>query len=181
EGSASASEVMAGAVKSWNRATIIGMQSFGKGTVQETWALQNGGELKLSTNKWLTPKREWIHGKGIPADIEVEQHPLFLLEVIPLTGEYKEGDFSEEVAYVQKVLNGLGHTVTRTDGFFDSETAEAVELYREKNNLIEGRNMTEDLFESIREQVMLYKEAQEHDLQLQMGLSVIVHILEGEF
>ncbi|BDH60862.1 peptidase S41 [Lysinibacillus sp. PLM2] len=181
EGSASASEVMAGAVQSWNRATIIGMQSFGKGTVQETWALQNGGELKLSTNKWLTPKREWIHGKGIPADIEVEQHPLFLLEVIPLTGEYKEGDFSEEVAYVQKVLNGLGYTVTRTDGFFDSETAEAVELYREKNNLIEGRNMTEDLFESIREQVTLYKEAQEHDLQLQMGLSVMVHILEGEF
>nr|WP_232337133.1 S41 family peptidase [Lysinibacillus timonensis] len=181
EGSASASEVLAGAVQSWDRATIIGAQSFGKGTVQETWDLQNGGELKLSTNKWLTPKREWIHGKGIAADIEVEQHPLFLLEVIPLSGQFEEGDFSEEVSYVQKVLNGLGYTVSRTDGFFDAETAEAVELYRDRNQLNDGKVINDELFESIRDQVTSYKEDAQHDLQLQMGLSVMVHIVEGEF
>ncbi|MBM7607941.1 carboxyl-terminal processing protease [Lysinibacillus composti] len=180
DGSASASEVMAGAVKSWNRATLVGVNSFGKGTVQETWDLQNGGELKLSTNKWLTPKREWIHGVGIPADIEVEQHPLFALEVLPLRGDFEEGTFSEEIAYVQKVLNGLGYDVNRTDGFFDDQTADAVNQYREKNELRTGAVMDEEFFESIRKQVIAYKEDVEHDLQLQMGVSVLMHKIDGD-
>ncbi|KGR76432.1 S41 family peptidase [Ureibacillus sinduriensis] len=180
EGSASASEVMAGAVQSWERALIVGTKSFGKGTVQETWGLDNGGELKLSTNKWLTPQRDWIHGKGIQADIEAEPHPLFSLEVIPLTGEYAEGDFKEEVAYTQKVLSGLGYNITRTDGFYDEDTAEAVVLYREKNELKKGRHMDDEFFASIREQVASYKENAENDAQLNMGISVMMNRLKGD-
>ncbi|QCR31560.1 S41 family peptidase [Lysinibacillus sp. SGAir0095] len=180
EGSASASEVMAGAVQSTERALIVGSKSFGKGTVQETWGLNNGGELKLSTNKWLTPERQWIHGKGIEADVEVEQHPLFSLEIVPLTGEFGEGDFSEEVAYTQKVLDGLGYNVTRTDGFYDEKTAEAVVLYRKKNELKAGRHMDDDFFASIREQVIAYKQNVENDTQLNMGLSVMMNRLKGD-
>lgn len=180
EGSASASEVMAGALQSWNRAMIIGTKSFGKGTVQESWDLQNGGELKLSTNKWLTPERNWIHGKGIEADIEVDQHPLFALEVLPINGEYKEGDFNEEIAYAQKVLNGLGYNVVRSDGFFDKDTADAVEVYRKNNKLKESRIMDSNFFESIREEVLKYKNDIEHDHQLRMGISVMLHKIQGE-
>ena len=180
EGSASASEVMAGAVQSWERALLVGSTSFGKGTVQETWGLDNGGELKLSTNKWLTPERQWIHGKGIEADIEVEQHPLFSLEVLPLTGEYGEGDFNEEVAYTQKVLSGLGYNVARTDGFYDENTAEAVVLYREQNELKKGRHMDDDFFVSISEQVAKYKQNVENDAQLNMGISVMMNRLKGD-
>ncbi|PYF07662.1 S41 family peptidase [Ureibacillus chungkukjangi] len=180
EGSASASEVMAGAVQSWERALLVGSTSFGKGTVQETWGLDNGGELKLSTNKWLTPERQWIHGKGIEADIEVEQHPLFSLEVLPLSGEFAEGDFKEEVAYTQKVLSGLGYNVARTDGFYDENTAEAVMLYREQNDLKKGRHMDDDFFASISEQVIKYKQNVENDAQLNMGLSVMMNRLKGD-
>ena len=180
EGSASASEVMAGAVQSWERALIVGTTSFGKGTVQETWDLNNGGELKLSTNKWLTPEREWIHGKGIKADIEVEQHPLFSLELIPLSGEFGEGDYSEEIAYSQKVLESLGYSISRTDGFFDENTAKAVVQYRKKMELKSGRNMDDVFFSSIREQVTSYKEVLENDVQLNMGLSVILNRLKGD-
>lgn len=180
EGSASASEVMAGALQSWKRAMIIGSKSFGKGTVQESWDLQNGGELKLSTNKWLTPERNWIHGKGIFADIEVEQHPLYALEILPISGNYKEGDFNEEIAYAQKVLNGLGYNLARADGFFDKDTADAVELYRKNNKLMKGRNMDNEFFESIREEVIKYKKDIEHDNQLRMGISVMLHKIEGE-
>lgn len=180
EGSASASEVMVGALKSWNRAIIVGIKSFGKGTVQETFDLNNGGELKLSTNKWLTPNREWIHGTGIESDIEVEQHPLFAMEIIPLRGEFSEGDYSEEVAYVQKVLSGLGYNLARTDGFYDEQTAEAVASYREKYELKKGRHMDDEFFASIRDQVVLYKEDMEHDVQLKMGLSVMVHKIKGD-
>lgn len=102
QGSASASEVLSGALKSWDRASIVGVKSFGKGTVQESWALSNGGELKLSTNKWLTPKREWIHGQGIEAALVIEQNELFALQLHPLTGQFKVGDMSEEIAYTQK-------------------------------------------------------------------------------
>lgn len=179
EGSASASEVMAGALKSWNRAIIVGLKSFGKGTVQETYDLENGGELKLSTNKWLTPDREWIHGKGIESDIEVEQHPLFAMEIMPLRGEFAEGDYSEEVAYVQKVLSGLGYNLSRTDGFYDEQTAEAVASYREKHDLESGRHMDDEFFASIRNQVASYKEDMEHDVQLKMGLSVMLHKIKG--
>ncbi|MEK4253311.1 S41 family peptidase [Ureibacillus sp. FSL K6-2830] len=180
EGSASASEVMVGALKSWNRAIIVGLKSFGKGTVQETYDLENGGELKLSTNKWLTPDRDWIHGKGIESDIEVEQHPLFAMEITPLRGEFAEGDYSEEIAYVQKVLNGLGYNMVRTDGFYDEQTAEAVASYRQKHDLKSGRHMDDEFFASIRDQVALYKEDMEHDVQLEMGLSVILHRIKGD-
>ncbi|MFP3919058.1 S41 family peptidase [Lysinibacillus telephonicus] len=180
EGSASASEVMAGALQSWERALIVGVKSFGKGTVQETWDLKNGGELKLSTNKWLTPNREWIHGKGIKADIEVEQHPLYSMEIIPLSGEFGEGDFSEEIAYTQKILNGLGYTIERTDGFYDEDTAQAVALFREQNDLRKGRHMDDAFFSTIREQVTAYKENEDNDVQLNMGLSVMLHRLQGD-
>lgn len=180
EGSASASEVMAGAIQSWNRGIIVGGKSFGKGTVQESWDLQNGGEMKLSTNKWLTPKRKWIHGNGIEADIEVEQHPLFTLEVLPLNSTYKEGDFNEEIAYVQKVLNGLGYNIGRNDGFFDQDTGDAVELYRKNNKLEKGRGMDVNFYESIREEVIKYKKDIEHDNQLRMGISVLLHKIEGD-
>lgn len=180
EGSASASEVMAGALKSWKRAMLVGLRSFGKGTVQETYDLDNGGELKLSTNKWLTPDRDWVHGKGVESDIEVEQHPLFAMELTPLRGEFAEGDYSEEVAYVQKVLSGLGYNLLRTDGFYDEQTAEAVASYRQKHDLKSGRHMDDELFASIREQVVLYKEDMEHDVQLKMGLSVMLHKIKGD-
>lgn len=180
EGSASASEVMSGAIKSWKRAIIVGLKSFGKGTVQETWDLSNGGELKLSTHKWLTPDRKWIHRTGIESDIEVEQHPLFAMELTPHRGEFAEGDYSEEVAYVQKVLHGLGYHLDRTDGFFDEQTAEAVASYRQKHDLKKGRYIDDEFFASIREQILSYREEMENDVQLKMGLSVMLHKLKGD-
>lgn len=122
EGSASASEVFAGALQDWKRAVLIGVTSFGKGTVQQTWELQNGGEVKLSTNKWLTPSKRWIHQVGIEPDLEVEQHPLFKMEQKLLKGRFEVGEYSEELAYSQRVLSELGYNIGRTDGFFDMDT-----------------------------------------------------------
>ncbi len=140
QGSASASEVLSGALKSWDRASIVGVKSFGKGTVQESWALSNGGELKLSTNKWLTPKREWIHGQGIEAALVIEQNELFALQLHPLTGQFKVGDMSEEIAYTQKALQKLGYQIVRLDGYLDEATDEAVKLYREQKKLTKTDN-----------------------------------------
>jgi carboxyl-terminal processing protease len=71
QGSASASEIVAGALQDRERATIVGETSYGKGTVQQWIQLQDGAALKLTIAKWLTPDKRWIHKVGVVPDIPV--------------------------------------------------------------------------------------------------------------
>lgn len=70
--SASASEVLAGALKDHERATIIGTKTYGKGTLQDVLMLQDGSALKITTNEFFTPFKNKINGVGIEPDITVE-------------------------------------------------------------------------------------------------------------
>ncbi|HET8787029.1 MAG TPA: S41 family peptidase, partial [Candidatus Limnocylindrales bacterium] len=72
-GSASASEIVAGALKDTGRATLVGQTTFGKGTVQQWQELAGeGGAFRLTIAKWLTPDKRWIHNIGIEPDITVD-------------------------------------------------------------------------------------------------------------
>lgn len=72
QGSASASEVVAGALSDAGRATIVGQPTFGKNTVQQRFPLSNGGALKLTIARWLTPAGHDFGGTGITPDVEAE-------------------------------------------------------------------------------------------------------------
>lgn len=94
--SASASEILAGAMKESYGATIVGMTSYGKGTVQKEYSLTTGSSVKYTTEEWLTPKGNSINKKGIKPDIEVE-----------LGEEYKNDPKNETDNQLQTALDSL--------------------------------------------------------------------------
>ncbi len=72
KGSASASEIVAGAIQDHNRGKLVGVQSFGKGTIQEAQDLDSGTGIHITTAKWLTPNGRWIHNIGLTPDEVIE-------------------------------------------------------------------------------------------------------------
>ena len=72
EGTASASEILAGALKDNSKAKIVGTRTYGKGVIQELLTLQDGSGLKITTNEYFTPNRNKINKIGIQPDVEVK-------------------------------------------------------------------------------------------------------------
>jgi len=70
-GSASASEILAGALRDQRKIKLVGELSFGKGTIQEPDELPDGAGLHITIAKWLTPIGTWVHGKGLEPDVKV--------------------------------------------------------------------------------------------------------------
>ena len=72
EHSASASEILAGAIKDYEYGTLVGVTTFGKGIVQNVVPLSDGDAIKITTSKYFTPNGNYIHEVGISPDVEVE-------------------------------------------------------------------------------------------------------------
>ena len=102
-GSASASEIVTGAIKDYKRGTIIGQKTFGKGIVQEVMPLEGGDAIKLTVAQYFTPNGNYIHEKGIEPDIKVDME-----EVLSIKGyandseEARENRMKEIRTYLEK-------------------------------------------------------------------------------
>lgn len=90
KGSASASEIVAGALHDRGRARLVGETSFGKGTVQDAQDLGSGAGIHITTAKWLLPSGKWINGSGIEPDVKIELDDKKPDEDTQLEGAIKE-------------------------------------------------------------------------------------------
>jgi carboxyl-terminal processing protease len=171
KGSASASEILAAAVKESANVSLVGEKSFGKGTVQTAQDLQDGSNMKYTTAKWLTPKGNWIHQKGIEPDFIVALPKYASLTFINPEQELKLSMSSSEVNTAEQMLEALEYQPGKIDSFFDEEMQKAV-IQFQKDNLLEVNGTlkgesTLKLMERVREQL------QKNDPQLQKAIEVI--------
>ncbi|MEM8817588.1 MAG: S41 family peptidase [Pseudomonadota bacterium] len=110
EGSASASEIVAGALQDHGRALVIGTNTFGKGLVQTVMPLSKGRAIKLTTSRYYTPSGDSIHGTGITPDILIESTPGY--PVLSLSGLVdREGDAQLTEAIERLGRRGIMHSL----------------------------------------------------------------------
>lgn len=176
KGSASASEILAGAVSESAGVPLVGEKSFGKGTVQRAEDFNDGSNMKFTTDKWLTPNGNWIHKKGIKPDHEVPLPEYASLSFIDPETELKVSSASEQVKAAQKMLKALGFDPGREDGFFDEKTKAAVAAFQkskklEETGVLKGSS-TLELMNALREKI------KNEDPQIKKAIEVLKKELE---
>lgn len=117
EGSASASEIIAGAVKDREAGVLVGSTSFGKASVQGIFGLSYGGGFKMTTDRYLTPKGTLIQGQGIDPHYHVYD-----------LGDrsYAVGDFGEDIKQLQAMLFDMDYYKGFVHGDYDEKTRDAL-------------------------------------------------------
>ena len=157
EGSASASEILAAALLESGDAEVIGVSSFGKGTVQTVSYLEDGSNLKFTTGKWLTPKGNWINEKGVTPTIKVEYPSYASLTYVNPETELTSGMNDKMIESAEGMLEALGYEPGEVDGVFDEETESAVEAFQKAENLEQTGVLVGDttyaLMDALREKI----------------------------
>ncbi|WP_411217723.1 S41 family peptidase [Terribacillus saccharophilus] len=172
EGSASASEILAGAMNQAGGYELVGKTTFGKGTVQQTVPLQNESMLKLTLYKWLTPNGDWIHEKGIKPTVEVDQPAYFYSSPIQLdeSEKLKFNDNNDKIKNLQIMLEGLGFDPSRKDGFFNEKTEAAVKQFQQENDLQATGEVNQETADLLQSKIIEQVRDGKHDNQMDKAL-----------
>lgn len=175
EGSASASEIMAAALQQSAHMKVIGMPSFGKGTVQQTFDSGggDGSNVKMTIAKWLTPDGTSINEVGVQPDVKVELPEYYMATVLPKDEELTFDQNSIHVRSVQLMLTALGFDPGRTDGYFSEKTELAVKAFQKVHELNVTGIVDTDTANKLETAYAEKLRAQESDLQLQKALEVL--------
>ncbi len=175
EGSASAAEILSGALNEAGGYPLVGTKSFGKGTVQQGIQLQDKSQVKLTIAKWLTPDGNWIHKKGIQPTVKVKQPDYFY--TAPLTMKDKDvlsyDHTGTDIASAQKMLKGIGYDPGRVDGYFSKQTVAAVKAFQKKAKLKVTGSIDKKTAGKLQENVIQAIEKDKNDKQLQTAIQTL--------
>ena len=150
ENSASASEVLAIAMREDLDTQIVGVTSYGKGTIQMQKKYPDMSSLKITMAKWLSPNGTNVNGDGIVPDYEVRLPDIFYEEFVDLENEIIDFDqVHEGVSYAQKGLQYLGYHDGRTDGYYDNTTKEALSAYLTDMDLTQTTKIDQEMLTQI--------------------------------
>lgn len=172
-GSASASEILAGALKEGEGYELVGENTFGKGTVQQAVPFSDGSNIKLTMFKWLTPDGNWIHEKGIKPTVEVKQPDYYHATPIQIEEALAYNDNDEQIKHAQSMLKSLGYEPGREDGYFSKETEAAVKAFQSEKDIEVTGKLDKKTAEAIQNAIIEKIRSGENDLQLQAALKLM--------
>lgn len=171
EGSASASEILTGAIKDNKEGTIVGTKTFGKGTVQTVLPLANDGAMKLTIAEYLTANKSHINKKGITPDI--------LVEIPEMNGEVELAPIIEDKVYsyyskglnvyaAQQRLSYLGYDLA-IDGRFGPETLKTIKQFQRDYKLDITGTLDDKTITALKQAI----EEGPRDIQLEKALEIL--------
>ena len=177
ENTASAAEVFTAAIEENIGSTIIGVTTYGKGTVQQQRPFSDGSALKYTVAEWFSPLGTKIHGVGITPDVIVTQHEVMqkYFTLLEADESYGFDQVHESIRDAQFALDFLDYDVDRTDGYFSEATLKAIIAYLEDNNYIELEALVnKELLDTLRADVVrAWHLNPAKDLQLQKALELV--------
>lgn len=156
ENTASAAEVFTAAITENREATVVGVTSYGKGTVQQQYPFSDGSSLKYTVAEWLTPLGNHIHEVGITPDIIVEQHPIMSRPFTDLSEDeaYELDQVHPSIQDAQLSLDFLGYGVKRTDGYYDLSTQEAIQAFQSSLKMDPNGLVSKELLDALLSEVV---------------------------
>lgn len=149
--------------------TVVGVTTYGKGTVQVTDQFKDGSAIKYTTSKWLSSKGVWVNGVGIEPDTTIELPDILNATIKEMEDDvvYSYDEVNEIVSIAQKALDYLGYDIDRTDGYFSEMTEESVLAFQKDHSLEETGSLDRTTYESIVSTVTLdWSTSDVHDTQL---------------
>lgn len=174
KGSASASEILAGALKEAGGYDVVGETTFGKGTVQQALQIGDGSEIKLTLYKWLTPDGNYINEVGVEPTVEVKQPAFFYASPINVEEPLKFDMNNQRIQNAQIILKGLGLEPGRSDGYFGEQTKLAVMAFQNMNDLKSTGTIDEETAARLQEKIIEEVRKKENDRQLKTAIELIL-------
>lgn len=175
ENSASASELLSGAIQDTKSGTLIGKTTYGKGTVQTVLPLKNGEGIKLTIAKYYLPSDRSIDGTGVTPDIDCDRFDMDVDKLIELNKEMKlsKGDAGLEVLAVQERLGAMGYNISDPKGIYQDSTFEAIEKFQGDNGIYAYGVADVTTLNKINEEFIKFMTSDKMDKQLKKSIEIL--------